>query len=70
MGKSMSTIRAVINSRFVPLIFLLCLFACAAAVAQNVNVAVIGDGPDDRLQFRSDVYVRELLALTQNEFDV
>ena len=67
----MSTIRAVINSRFVPLIFLLCLFACAAAVAQqNVNVAVIGDGPDDRLQFRSDVYVRELLALTQNEFDV
>jgi outer membrane protein len=37
---------------------------------QVVNVAVIGDGPNDRLQFRSDVYVRELLALTKNEFDV
>ncbi len=47
------------------------LFVSAPAMAQQrFDIAVIGDGPNDRLVKRGEVYVRELLALTENEFDV
>ena len=46
-------------------------FVSAPAFAQQrFDIAVIGDGPNDRLVNRGEVYVRELLALTENEFDV
>ncbi len=37
---------------------------------QSVIVAVVGDGPDDRLEQQQQKYEDELLALTDGEFDV
>lgn len=45
-------------------------FALPASAQQRVDVALISDGPSDRLTQRSAVYVRELIALTEHEFDL
>ncbi len=46
-------------------------FAAQLAVAQQrVDVAVISDGPGDRLQDQRQFYIDELLDLTAREFDV
>jgi outer membrane protein TolC len=48
-----------------------CAFAASEANAQQrFDIAVINDGPNDRLASERQVYVSELLALTENEFDV
>ncbi|MEM9056101.1 MAG: hypothetical protein AAGD86_01415, partial [Pseudomonadota bacterium] len=44
--------------------------AWPAHAQQRIDIAVISDGPDDRLPEYRQMYVDELLALTQNEFDV
>ena len=47
------------------------LFGASAAVAQErFDVAIIYDGPNDRLADARQTYIDELLALTGNEFDV
>ena len=59
--------------RLTELIYLLSLLSCIALpvnAQQRFEIAVIGDGPGDRLDDRSDVYVGELLTLTKDEFDV
>ncbi len=44
---------------------------CSPALAQErVVVAVIEDGPSARLTGQGELYVQELLALTESEFDV
>ena len=53
--------------------FLIAVLLCIAAPSQaqeQVVVAVVLDGPADRLANQQQVYVDELLALTANEFDV
>lgn len=46
-------------------------FGASRAEAQQVyDVAIINDGPADRLSSVRQAYVEELLALTENEFDV
>lgn len=49
------------------LIFLLTIPAMAQ---QRIGVAVIGDGEEERFSSRRQLYIDELLALTENEFDV
>ena len=44
--------------------------AVPAYAQQCIDVAIINDGPDDRLAAERQAYIDELLALTQNEFDV
>ena len=55
----------------------MCILACfllaaatSASARDRFDVALIGDGPGDRLHERVDTYVSELRALTQTEFDV
>ena len=49
---------------------LLLVGAAPAQAQQRFDVAVIYDGPDDRLGGERRAYIEELLALTENEFDV
>ena len=50
---------------------LLCLLTVSSVQAQErFTIAVIDDGPSDRLLDRRETYVQELLTLTENEFDV
>ena len=52
---------------------LLAVLLCTAAPSQaqeKIVVAVVMDGPSDRLGNQQQLYVDELLALTANEFDV
>jgi len=51
-------------------VLLLGIVAHPASAQQRFDIAVIDDGPSDRLSDRHDVYVGELLTLTQDEFDV
>ncbi len=54
------------------------LFVCGALLfpwdnvwaQQSINVAVISDGPGDRLEARKTVYLRELMTLAGDEFDI
>jgi len=46
------------------------LLAVPVMAQQRFVVAVIGDGPSDRLEGLHQIYVGELLALTAGEFDV
>lgn len=55
--------------RFIPVLLAL-LMAMPAAGQQRFVVAVVGDGPSDRFASQQQKYVDELLALTENEFDV
>ncbi len=48
----------------------LCSCAFVVQAAERFDVAIISDGPDDRLADTRRAYTEELLALTQNEFDV
>lgn len=48
----------------------LAVFCDTAIAQQRVGVAVVTDGPGDRLGEQQRKYVDELLALTANEFDV
>ncbi len=52
------------------LTLLFCVLALPVSAQQRFDIAVIGDGPGDRLSDRNDVYVGELLTLTKGEFDV
>jgi len=52
------------------MILLLIAMSSTAGAQQKFDVAVINDGPDDRLIDRTRVYVGELLTLTKPEFDV
>ncbi len=59
------------TTRIMPVLFWLCLvLSWPVSAQQRLDIAVVGDGPNDRLGGRSDVYVGELLTLTQNEFDL
>ena len=49
---------------------LLVLASPVQAQKASVNVAVVDDGPGDRLAEPRTAYVRELLILTEHEFDV
>lgn len=49
---------------------LLLIFTGNAAAQQRVDVAVVNDGISDRLAFREQKYIDELLTLTSAEFDV
>ncbi len=49
---------------------LIILLATTAAAQERVGVAVIADGEEERFSNRRELYVEELLALTENEFDV
>ena len=44
--------------------------ACAASAAESVGVAIISDGPQYQLQDVEDIFVEELIALTDNVFDI
>lgn len=59
---------------FLPIIripFIALLLAAPLAVAQQrVDVAIIVDGPGDRLQEERELYIDELMQLTAREFDV
>lgn len=46
------------------------LFALPLAAQGEIVVGVIEDGPSDRLFFQQQIYIDELLALTEREFDV
>lgn len=48
----------------------LCFFIVPALAQQRFVVAVVGDGPSDRFAIQQQKYVDELLALTENEFEV
>jgi outer membrane protein TolC/vacuolar-type H+-ATPase subunit F/Vma7 len=48
----------------------LMLLAVPVMAQQQFVVAVVGDGPSDRLASQQQTYVDELLALTANEFDI
>jgi len=53
------------------LLALVMLIVAVPAIAQQqFVVAVVGDGPSDRFASQQQKYVDELLALTENEFDV
>lgn len=52
------------------LTLLFCVIALPVSAQQRFDIAVIGDGPGDRLRDRDEVYVGELLTLTKDEFDV
>ena len=52
------------------LIWLLLCLASPSQAQERVGVAVVLDGPSDRLATQQQLYVDELLALTANEFDV
>jgi len=56
--------------RWQAIFLLLIAVASTAGAQQRFDIAVIGDGPDDRLVDRNNIYVGELLALTKPEFDV
>ena len=49
---------------------LIVVLATPALAQQRVGVAVIGDGEIERFSNQREIYVNELLALTENEFDV
>ncbi|MBT8083012.1 MAG: hypothetical protein KJO56_11355, partial [Gammaproteobacteria bacterium] len=49
---------------------ILLLSVVPAAAQQGFTVAVVGDGPSDRLSEQHQLYVDELLVLTSSEFDV
>lgn len=49
---------------------LLLFLAGTVAAQQSVGVAVINDGLPDRLEELHKLYVDELLALTEGEFDI
>ena len=51
-------------------ILMLGIIAQPVNAQQQVDIAVIGDGPDNRLSGRNKVYIGELKTLTQDEFDV
>ncbi len=51
-------------------VFALFFGAAAARAQERFDVAIIYDGPDDRLVDARRAYTDELLALTENEFDV
>lgn len=55
--------------RFGLTLLLLCL-ALPATAQQRVVVAVVSDGPASRQVGQQDLYISELLALTEREFDV
>ena len=57
-----------LNRVVVAVLIILCTLPAYAQ--QRVGVAVIGDGPADRFTGRQQIYIDELLALTENEFDV
>lgn len=50
-------------------VVLLCI-AVASQAQERVVVAVIEDGPSDRMAQQQQIYVDELLGLVRNEFDV
>ena len=51
-------------------ILLSCSVALPVSAQQQIDVAVVGDGVEDRLKGRDPVYIGELMTLTQDEFDV
>jgi len=52
-------------------IIVLLLMAWPALAQQRVfDIAIISDGPSDRLRSRQETYVSELLTLTEGEFEV
>ncbi len=58
------------RSAGVILILIMALLAFPAMAQERVVVAVVDDGPSDRLSELQKTYVDELLTLTANEFDV
>jgi outer membrane protein TolC len=52
------------------MIVMLGIFALPVNAQQQFDIAVIGDGPDNRLSGRDEIYIGELMTLTQDEFDV
>ena len=52
------------------MLLLLIAMSSTAGAQQIFDVAVIDDGPNDRLIDRNKIYVGELLTLTRPEFDV
>ncbi|MDH3611948.1 MAG: TolC family protein [Gammaproteobacteria bacterium] len=53
------------------LVSIVLIFLAVPVMAQQrVVVAVVGDGPSDRLSLQHQTYIDELLALTASEFDV
>ncbi len=55
---------------FLLIVVLFALAVPAEAQQQRIVVAVVEDGPSDRLASLQQVYVDELLALTRSDFDV
>ncbi len=51
-------------------VLLTALLALPFAAQAEVVVGVVEDGPYDRLLFQQQIYIDELLALTEREFDV
>jgi len=49
---------------------MLLVVAAAVSAQERVVVAVVSDGPSDRLGDQQQLYIDELLVLTANEFDV
>ena len=46
------------------------MLALPALAQEPVVVAVVSDGPPERPVFQQELYVSELLALTESEFDI
>ncbi len=65
---SLDALKGRISSLFV--VVALLFLAGPLAAQQTVVVAVISDGPSDRLAEQQQKYVDELLTLTRNDFDV
>ena len=61
-----------LTARMTRLILSLCigLLPTLALAQERFDVAVVIDGSPDRLEARNQVYIDELLALTEGEFDV
>jgi outer membrane protein len=59
-----------VSCRLQVTVLLLGIIAHAASAQQRFDIAVIDDGPNDRLSDRHAIYVGELLTLTRDEFDV
>jgi len=49
---------------------ILMILAMPVFAQEQVVVAVVGDGPSNRLAGQEQIYIDELLALTAGEFDV
>ena len=52
------------------LVLALSVFALPSTAQETFIIAVVDDGPSDRLQSQQQKYIDELLALTAGEFDV